>query len=144
MQSMKKNLKRFSFLGFIVSDYRQQKGPSVVSHSQPKTIFWRTNSDVFFQGTEQPYSFLPWQSSVEVGDVTAYLLINNSWSAREGEDLGLINKLACSPPLFVTHGFFMKHSQIVWGGLVQREGHHVQERVCWSLVIQALTWNEGA
>lgn len=80
---------------------------------------------------------------MEVGDVTAHLQFHNSWPAGEGEDLGLVYKLACTPPLFVTHGLFMEHSQIAWGGLDKKEGLHVQERVCCSPVIQALTWNEG-
>lgn len=82
--------------------------------------------------------------AVEVGQVTPHLLINNGWGAQEGEDLWLINKLVCSPPLFVIHGLFIKHSQIAWGGLVRREGLQVQERLCCRLMVQALAWNEGA
>jgi len=62
------------------------------------------------------------EMTVKAGDTATHLLINNSWSAWEGEDLGLTDKLPCSPPLFVTNGLFMKRSQTAWGGLLRRAG----------------------
>lgn len=69
------------------------------------------------------------KTAVEVEGLLGHLLINNVWKAQEEEDLGLINKLLCSPPLFVTHSFFMKHSQIAWGGMGRRERLLLHKRV---------------
>lgn len=126
---MKKSLKCFSFLGFIVSDYRQQKDPSVIFHSQHKAIFWRTNSDVFFKELSSLILSLHDEMAVEVGDITARLLINNSWSALEWEDLVLISKPARSPPLFVTHGLFMEHSRLPGESWLEKK-HFMYKKGC--------------